>query len=297
VIISCSDSGLDVLHSPERPPTGDPLRRNLQSRSLTLYSNPYRESDDWLQQRSSRLLHIGRQAWPSYNLVLDELQAAAPLWNPKGIVLDFELAELNAVNRAFPTSAQWKQCCHFHFCQCHLRRFKKIPDYTTNQPMKELLNRVYALPFLPVDSVRDGWQDIKQQLLNNHPTATQYVDYVDSTWMDGNYPLSLWNCYDRTLNGEPRTNNVAEGGNNAIRVAFGCSKPVIWKCLDKIKEFQSQTDLILVQHFSGQSNGLKPRRKWVARERRIKSIVEAFNAGTDRMTYLANVGYLFAIKV
>ena len=84
---------------------------------------------------------------------------------------------------------------------------------------------------------------------------------VDSTWMDGNCPLSFWNCYDRTLNGEPRTNSVAEGGNNAIRAAFGYSKPVIWKCLDKVKEFQSQTDLILVQHFPGQSNGLKPRRK------------------------------------
>ena len=73
------------------------------------------------------------------------------------------------------------------------------------------------------------------------------MDFVDSTWMDGNYPLSLCNCYDGTLNGEPQTNN------NAIRVAFGCSKPVIWKCLDKVKEFQSQTDLILVQQFSGQS--------------------------------------------
>ena len=198
------------------------------------------------------------QAGSSYNLVFDELQAAAPLWNPKGIVLDFELAELNVVNRAFPNPTQWKQCCHFHFCQCHL---KKIPDYTTNQPMKELLNRVYALPFLPVDNIRAGWLDIKQQLLNNHPTAAPYVDHVESTWMDGNYPLSLWNCYDRTLNGEPRTNNVAEGGNNAIRVAFGCSKPAIWKCLDKVKEFQSQADLILVQHFSGQSNGLEPRRE------------------------------------
>ena len=33
------------------------------------------------------------KARPSYNLVFDEQQAAAPLWNPKGIVLDFELAE------------------------------------------------------------------------------------------------------------------------------------------------------------------------------------------------------------
>ena len=107
--------------------------------------------------------------------------------------------------------------------------------------------------------------------------------YFDSTWMDGNYPLSLWNWYDRTFNGEPRTNNIAEGGNNAIRVAFGCSKPVIWKCLDKVKEFQSQTDLILVHHYSGQSNA--------------RSIVEGFNTATDRMTYLESVGHFLSIKV
>ena len=79
--------------------------------------------------------------------------------------------------------------------------------------MKDLLDRVYVLPFLPPDNVRAGWLDIKQQLLINHPVTGPYVDYVDSTWMDGNYAIPLWNCYERTLNGEPRTNNISEGGN------------------------------------------------------------------------------------
>ena len=234
---------------------------------------------------------------PSYSLVLDELKAAAPLWNPRGVVLDFELAELNAVNQAFPNPAQWKQCCHFHFCQCHLRKFKKIPGYPSDEAMKDLLDRVYVLPFLPPDNVRAGWLDIKQQLLNNHPVTAPYVDYVDSTWMDGNYAIPLWNCYERTLNGEPRTNNISEGGNNAIRVAFGCTKPVIWKCLDKVKEFQSQTDLVLVQHFTGQSNSVKPRNKWVIRERRIKNIVQEFDSNSDRMAYLRRLSFLFGVKV
>ena len=128
-------------------------------------------------------------------------------------------------------------------------RFKKIEDFTTNSSLKETLSLLYALPFLPVADVRAGWDEVKQDLLNRFPQTSNLVLYFESTWLDGNYDIDLWNCYGQTLAGLPRTNNVSEGGNNSINVAFGCSKskPSIWRCLDKIKEFQAQTDLVIIQ--------------------------------------------------
>ena len=98
----------------------------------------------------------------SYKQALQESKTAAPLWQPGGIVLDFEPAELNAVRSIFPDC--WKQGCHFHYCQCLMRQFKKIDGFSVNTVMSEMLNRAYALPFLPVDEVVSGWLDIKQSL-------------------------------------------------------------------------------------------------------------------------------------
>ena len=139
---------------------------------------------------------------------------------------------------------------------------------------------------------------MKTKLLNDYPAvSTPYINYYEATWLHGNYDFALWKVYQRTLDGRPRTNNVSEGGNNAIRVAFGCSNPVIWKCLDKVKEFQGQTDLVIRQHLTGQDNNIPPRRKWVTRERRIKNIVATYNSSMDKLHYLNNLGCLFAASV
>ena len=172
-------------------------------------------------------------------------------------------------------------------------RFKKISDFTTNSALKETLNLLYAVPFLPVTEVQSGWNDIKQELLSRFPHTSNFVSYYESTWLTGNYDIELWNCHLQTLAGLPRTNNTSEGGNHSINVAFGCSKPSIWKCLDRIKEFQSQTDLVMVQHLVGQSNSVPPRKKWLAREEQIKGIVEQYSSGNDTTAYLRRLSFLF----
>ena len=90
--------------------------------------------------------------------------------------------------------------------------------------------------------VEDGWYQVKLQLLNRHPETSNFVPYYDETWIPGSYDIDLWNCHTQTLVGLSCSNNTSEGGNNDINVAFGCSKPSIWKCLDKINEFQVPTD-------------------------------------------------------
>lgn len=58
----------------------------------------------------------------SYKLALEEIKSAAPLWNPNSVVLDYELAELNAVRDVLQTSR--RQGCHFHYCQCLMKRLE-----------------------------------------------------------------------------------------------------------------------------------------------------------------------------
>ena len=132
---------------------------------------------------------------------------------------------------------------------------------------------------------RAGWDEVKQELLNRFSQTANLLSYFESTWLNGNYDIDLWNCYGQTLSGLPRTNNASEGGNNSINVAFGCSKPSIWRCLDKIKEFRAQTDLVIVQYLVGQSNSVRARKKWINREMKIKDIVSQYDSNNNSSDY------------
>ena len=176
-----------------------------------------------------------------------------------------------------------------------MRQFKKIDGYAETPLMDGLLNRTYALPFLPVDDVVSGWLDIKQSLLNDFPTTSRFVQYFEKTWINGSYELPLWNCYQQTLDELPRSNNYSEGGNHAIQVVFGCAKPVIWKCLDKLKEFQVQTDLIIALNMAGRSNQTSRRKKWVQRETELRNIVSSYSTtDSDKSQYLRRLSFLFS---
>ena len=66
----------------------------------------------------------------SYLSVREEVKMHAPLWSPSSFVCDFELAERNALNQAFP--GRPIHGCHFHYCQCLMKQFNKFPGYAND---------------------------------------------------------------------------------------------------------------------------------------------------------------------
>ena len=69
----------------------------------------------------------------------------APTWEPSYVILDFELAELNAAKIVLPGSTRGG--CNFHYAQALMRRFKKVKGYGTTSRFAEMANTPYALPF------------------------------------------------------------------------------------------------------------------------------------------------------
>ena len=161
----------------------------------------------------------------TYHQVLEELKVAAPLWAPSSFVVDFELAEHNAIRQSFPQSCI--HGCHFHFCKCLLERFSKLgPSYREDDSLRGLLHSFYALPFVPTADIIVAWNALSTELSTRYPNvAGTFLPYFGNTWITGTFPLEMWNCYTRTLADFPRTNNISEGSNNAIRSHFGCSNP------------------------------------------------------------------------
>lgn len=106
----------------------------------------------------------------SYKLALETLRGAAPRWDPTGVVSDFERGELKAIREVFP-NLEWLQGCHFHYCQCQLKRYKKVEGYNLDVELRDILIKTIALPFLPPDDVQKGWDQIRAALLPAYPAA------------------------------------------------------------------------------------------------------------------------------
>ena len=86
------------------------------------------------------------------------------------------------------------------------------------------------LAFVPVADIDHCWTLLKNHLTTLYPSAstTTIINYLESTWLYSNqYPRDMWSMYQSVLDNDPRTNNVSEGGNNAINTAAGCSHPTI----------------------------------------------------------------------
>ena len=228
----------------------------------------------------------------SYELALATIKAAVPGWSPEGVVSDFEKAELKAIRNVFP-NVKWIQGCHFHFCQCLLRNFKKVPDYNDDVELYQTLQLLKALPFLPSSLIRSTWTSIERKLLSSWPQTKKFCLYFESTWVDNSvYDLELWNCYNQTLERLPRTNNVSEGQNNGMRVLFGASNPTIWKCISNLRLIQTKTDTILLQQSAGRYVASRVRKERLRREEKLYSYVLNFNPTCDIEVYLRRLSFL-----
>ena len=197
-------------------------------------------------------------------MALQCLKDAAPSWNPEGFLSDFETAITGAVEELFPTS--WMQGCNFHLDQALLKHMKRVPGFGTNKDLQGELYVIFGLAFLPADEVAEAWSDLSHHFLSTFPESKDFCDYVESTWIDGRYTCKQWNCYDRTLAGQPRTNNVSEGGNNGLRLAMECAKPVIWKWIETIRKVQIKSDFKINQFMCGGSNVSKKKKSEIKRQ-------------------------------
>ncbi|CAF1687786.1 unnamed protein product, partial [Adineta ricciae] len=84
--------------------------------------------------------------------------------------------------------------------------------------------------------------------------ADEFLDYFEKTWIgerkrrgtgrkSPQFPIELWNVYDRVSENLPRTNNSIEGWHNAFAQRVSIAHPTINKLTDKIRTEQSKFEL------------------------------------------------------
>lgn len=89
------------------------------------------------------------------------------------------------------------------------------------------------------------------------------------------FPSEIWSCYERTLNGDDRTNNHAEAAHRRLQAEFGVDHPTLWKFIDGLRVVQKSIDQIYEEFVRGDP-APKKRKKYQRADARLLTIVEDF---------------------
>ena len=130
--------------------------------------------------------------------------------NPHYILVDFEMASINALRDHFPNADI--QGCLFHFGQCLWRKIQELGlQAWYNQPAGEnsLLMKMYtALAFVPINLVPDAFNALLDSLdAGVDQLLADVLIYFEATWIgvvqrvrrrNPTFPINdLWNVKDR----------------------------------------------------------------------------------------------------
>ncbi|KHJ40540.1 hypothetical protein D918_09430 [Trichuris suis] len=139
--------------------------------------------------------------------------------NPSLCMMDFELANMNAIRSLLP-NAEIKGCL-FHISQSLWRRISSsglASSYNAvESDTRRCASMLFGLPFVPVEDVVETFEYIEDQA---EESLDDLMDYVKRTYVTGRppmFPPQTWNVYRAVLNDQHRTNNAVECWHNKFQ--------------------------------------------------------------------------------
>ncbi len=231
--------------------------------------------------------------------------------NPQTVILDFEQAEINAFNYAFPSITV--RGCFFHLGQSLWRRIPgdtelvshyKDVDNDSEWPLK--IRKLLALAFVPVDYVVNAFEELMKTNFyrNNEEVLDGIISYFEWNWVgkrlrSGNkrspkHPISLLSQYDATLEGLPKTNSAIEGWHRAFSSLLSVHHPTIWKFIKALRKEQGLNETKIEQYIAGRqlTIGRKSHRDTAEN---IKHFVKDY-ANRNLDNYLIGIAHNFELQ-
>lgn len=139
----------------------------------------------------------------TYAALFDILKTKFPDWCPTIFHADFEIAVANALRCFFPHISVKK--CYFHYCQSLWRKAKSIG--LKSKLHKRIVGLCTALPFTPLELVKNGWEYIKIESNElSGEKMKQFIAYMARQWLNDEQYIADWNIVGQ----RHRTNNVCE---------------------------------------------------------------------------------------
>ena len=158
-------------------------------------------------------------------------------FSPQIIIVDFELGFLNAALQHLPNTRA--AGCHFHFSKAIYGKINELGmsvDYQNDPALNKFVQLIMALGFLPIAMVRNSYNVLRHNpaqlrinvnLFRLYPTLHRFCTYFEATWINGPYPINLWNVFRRANN--QRTINTCEGWHHRWNRRVSVPHPNMWR--------------------------------------------------------------------
>ena len=157
------------------------------------------------------------------------------------ITTDFEPALMSASNDIFPNAklVPW----FFHFTKAlwmeasrwGMKKRVLLPE------SKELLFKLKKLAFIPKEKVFKNFARIKDEWKWRSICFIKFLEYFESTWLDGMYKITDWNYYDKLSEFEDLalTNNGLESFHQCIKTQLSRTQPNFAGFLETLKRVET----------------------------------------------------------
>ena len=113
------------------------------------------------------------------------LKELVPNVIPEKILLDFEMAAINAFKNEYPTSTV--SCCLFHLSQSVIRKVTELGlkvRYETEGDFQMLAKSLSALAFVPSDELSQVFEQLAAAF-PDEPVCNDLLTYFESTYIRG----------------------------------------------------------------------------------------------------------------
>ena len=178
-----------------------------------------------------------------------------------------------------------------------MKKRQLLKKYRNDLQSWEYFQIISALPFLPPNLVKRGFDAASESIPDGWESFTEYVErtYIrGNQGQSGRYKIRMWNVYDRVKNDLPRTNNSLEGWHRGVNKMLNISRPSIWRLLKFIK---TELDRQSVRYNNViRSSEKQKRRKEQIKDENIKNLVLKFKPTNDKQKlrdYLFNISLEF----
>jgi len=194
--------------------------------------------------------------------------------NPTSITMDFERGALTAAKKVF--RGVDIHGCFFHLCQTIMRRIQNVGlkrKYEEDSDFALSMQLLAALAFVPPADVESAFDKLVEEYLKGRiPDSSQgeddrtddedqdeeagmcmlpeqaqsVVDYFEDCWIrrpsrntarqKASFDVNLWNCYEQTASGLPRTNNSVEAWHRGFETVVDGVHVNLFRMIDALQK-------------------------------------------------------------
>ena len=218
----------------------------------------------------------------TYVRLFQKLKELKPDLNPQDVMIDFEKAAMNALERVFPQVHV--SGCFYHFSQSVYRKIQSEGlqrMYSTDAEFAIKCRMIAALAFVPQNHVVEAFEELQE---SSPDELGPIIDYFEDTYIGRKrrrnrappmFRHETWNMNERAANELPKTNNKVEGWHRKMVSAVNSCHPNFWHFLEVLKKEQTLSNVVMNQAEAGQE-GEKQRLKWRNCAQRIGNLVRDF---------------------